>query len=72
MSAHWLSVFLCTADLVTLGAIIFYTTPPLLAYRYLLLALIHRVGRDAVDTDRREEHGQQREHDEQLHVESRH
>lgn len=40
VNAPWLSVFLVSADLLTIAAVVYITTPPLLAYRFLLLALL--------------------------------
>ena len=37
---QWLPTLLVTADLGTIGAIIYITTPPLLSYRFLILALL--------------------------------
>src|SRR5438874_6703108 len=37
---QWLPALLVTADLITIGTIIYITTPPLLSYRFLILALL--------------------------------
>ena len=37
---QWLPALLVTADLITIGTIIFITSPPLLTYRFLILALL--------------------------------
>jgi diguanylate cyclase (GGDEF)-like protein len=39
-TGQWLPAALVTADLITIGTIIFITTPPLLSYRFLILALL--------------------------------
>ncbi|HEY8176885.1 MAG TPA: GGDEF domain-containing protein [Gemmatimonadaceae bacterium] len=39
-TAQWLPAVLVTADLITIGTIIFITSPPLLSYRFLILALL--------------------------------
>ena len=39
-TGQWLPAVLVTADLITIGTIIFITTPPLLSYRFLILALL--------------------------------
>lgn len=40
VNTTWVSAFLVSADLLTMGGVIYITTPPLLAYRFLLLALL--------------------------------
>ena len=37
---QWLSALLITADLATVGSIIYLTSPPMLAYRFLILAIL--------------------------------
>ena len=37
---QWLSALLITADLASIGSIIYLTSPPMLAYRFLILALL--------------------------------
>jgi diguanylate cyclase (GGDEF)-like protein len=39
-TGQWLPALLVMADLITIGTIIFITTPPLLSYRFLILALL--------------------------------
>jgi diguanylate cyclase (GGDEF)-like protein len=39
-TGQWLPALLVAADLITIGTIIFITTPPLLSYRFLILALL--------------------------------